>query len=540
MFICTESDKVTPSVISESDQEEDINMRSPREIKEEEIPVNISDGPTDYNLHIVTVKEAEAEDGDIHHIVIHSNPCKEVGPESLYKEEPGSQDHLTTIKSETDPCSIDGFPVVPESLKVKSEREEPDIEGDLTTIKSEIVPSNVGDGSTRQNTSVQHCNTGTYTKKCRTKTTTELHQTISVQYKRNGLKSPRLTQQKPQRRKKECSECGNSFASKSHLLRHQTVHTGEKPFACSEYSYKVTPSVLSKSDQEETNMRCPREIKEEESPVNISEGHLDVKPPVVSKVEQEELNIRDQQQVKEEESPGNIKDGPQDGNLYPDLYNKDGENERDEKSIHPMEIHSDPCTDGAEILNTLGEHNNCRTVEKSFACSECGKCFNSISALNSHKMTHTGEKPFPCSECGKCFRRASHVNSHKMTHTGEKPFQCSECRKCFSQRSDLTRHKMTHTGEKPFPCSECGKCFKMSASCLLVLASILISLFVPSRGPASPPVQPGSLVRQGWQLALVAQAQCQRMLEPLSAVAQCQQMLEKRHAVMEHVELTAG
>ncbi|KAM4608155.1 uncharacterized protein O3C94_022921, partial [Discoglossus pictus] len=74
-------------------------------------------------------------------------------------------------------------------------------------------------------------------------------------------------------------------------------------------------------------------------------GPLDVKPPVVSKVEQEDLNIRDQQQVKEEESPWNIREGPQDGDLYPDLINEDGEYERDEKSIHQMETHSDPCTE---------------------------------------------------------------------------------------------------------------------------------------------------------------------------------------------------
>ncbi|KAM4622354.1 uncharacterized protein O3C94_020183 [Discoglossus pictus] len=134
---------------------------------------------------------------------------------------------------------------------------------------------------------------------------------------------------------------------------------------------KKTPPGLSESDlKEETNMRSPLEIKEEEIPVNISEGPLDVKPPVVSKVEQEDLNIRDQQQVKEEESPGsiregseeetdvrshpevkeeeipvNIGEGPQDGDLYPDLYNEDGEYERDETSIHQMETHSNPCTD---------------------------------------------------------------------------------------------------------------------------------------------------------------------------------------------------
>ncbi|KAM4619638.1 uncharacterized protein O3C94_021111 [Discoglossus pictus] len=84
----------------------------------------------------------------------------------------------------------------------------------------------------------------------------------------------------------------------------------EIPVNISDNSDKVTPSDLSESDQEkETNKRSPREIKEEEIPVDISEGPLDVRPPIVSKIEQEDLNIRDQQQVKEEESHGDIREG---------------------------------------------------------------------------------------------------------------------------------------------------------------------------------------------------------------------------------------
>ncbi|XP_077307339.1 uncharacterized protein LOC143927223 [Lithobates pipiens] len=103
-------------------------------------------------------------------------------------------------------------------------------------------------------------------------------------------------------------------------------------------------------------------------------------------------------------------------------------------------------------------------TEKSFSCTECGKCFCSKSKLNVHIRSHMGEKPYSCPECEKCFHAKSKLNRHKRSHTGEKPYSCTECGKCFSQKSNLYTHQRSHTGEKPYSCPVCGKCFSLKSS----------------------------------------------------------------------------
>ncbi|XP_077346103.1 gastrula zinc finger protein XlCGF66.1-like isoform X1 [Lithobates pipiens] len=138
-------------------------------------------------------------------------------------------------------------------------------------------------------------------------------------------------------------------------------------------------------------------------------------------------------------SPG---ENPTTSNVHPAPHSVDGPS----YSSYPEEPQT--VRDGA-VLPT----------EKSFSCTECGKCFHSKSKLNRHKRSHTGEKPFSCSECGKCFIYKSHLVTHQRSHTGEKPYSCSDCGKCFSDKSHYCRHQRSHIGEKPYSCPECGKCF---------------------------------------------------------------------------------
>ncbi|XP_053307098.1 oocyte zinc finger protein XlCOF7.1-like [Spea bombifrons] len=117
------------------------------------------------------------------------------------------------------------------------------------------------------------------------------------------------------------------------------------------------------------------------------------------------------------------------------------------------------CTCESELL----EHQKVHVKEVHIVCAECGKQFTQKEHLALHQKTHeveNREKRFACSECGRSYTKRSHLVRHqKAKHKGAKPCICSECGKSFSDDVYLSKHQMAHTGEKPFWCSDCGKCF---------------------------------------------------------------------------------
>ncbi|KAM4642311.1 uncharacterized protein O3C94_016676 [Discoglossus pictus] len=377
---CTDSEKVTTSIISKRDQQEETNVSSHQQIKKEEIHINISEGLHNENLDtVLAIKEEEDEmdERDILQVTIQSDLC--AGPSSWTSAE--QEKELVAKKhqelEEEIPINIsDGVGQHSRSSRsvhwVTGEIGSTDVHREAVVyikkpIKETTKTSGNGNILAIKNKSTEHLDG-------------------SVSYNVQSLSHQNIpTGDKPF----ACSECERCFSEKRALVSHEKVHKGDKPFACSD---------CGKGFVNKTFLVKHQRIHTGEKPFACSEcGKCFGKKTIL--VTHEKIHAS-------------------------------------EKSFACSE-----CGKCFSQKSNLDKHQRTHTGEKPFKCSECGKCFSQKYTLVTHEMLHANVKPFECSKCGKCFSQKSHLVIHERTHTGEKPFACSVCGKCFSDHSARAKHQ---------------------------------------------------------------------------------------------------
>lgn len=224
-----------------------------------------------------------------------------------------------------------------------------------------------------------------------------------------------------------CPMCEKVMGSRSDLVKHVRIHTGERPYQCS---------------------FCPARFTQLGSLRAHETRHTGIKPfkcDVCDKC----FSIKERLKV--------------------------------HTRIHTGErpFHCDLCEKSFARGSQLIQHKRTHTGDKPYTCSYCGMKFAFATNLKLHEKKHSGIKDFECPRCYKGFVRQDalkkhilsyhenerpmrcpicdksfkgHLGTHLRVHTQEKPFVCPVCDAAFAQNSQLTVHQRVHTGVKPYGC----------------------------------------------------------------------------------------
>ncbi|XP_064204073.1 zinc finger protein 665-like [Anguilla rostrata] len=257
-----------------------------------------------------------------------------------------------------------------------------------------------------------------------------------------------------------CTDCSSSFKTRTQLLIHRHVHTGQYPFSCTvcgqTFLRRKQLQLHSLKHQGKEPISCPR-CSTQFLNQTLLDNHL--------------------QRCLGKAGRGR---GRSAGQLECDMCGHRCVTQEG-LDLHrlshtgqtPLRCPLAPCRRRFASSSALEEHvlAHCQAAEdpdsrgpapkpRPFHCEHCGKDFTTASSLSVHLRIHTGERPYQCTQCGKRFRQIPHLRDHERLHSGARPFSCSVCGKSFVLAARLAEHARTHSGDKPYTCPLCPRAFR--------------------------------------------------------------------------------
>ncbi|XP_073453667.1 uncharacterized protein [Aquarana catesbeiana] len=127
-----------------------------------------------------------------------------------------------------------------------------------------------------------------------------------------------------------------------------------------------------------------------------------------------------------------------------------------------MSIHSEPAQEMNPEAAVVADAKGVRRTPL-FKCQYCGKVCKSLNFLSRHEEIHQN-KTYTCSECGRCFTSSIGLTVHQKTHKVEKVVEYPKCRQAFLIDSNLILQQQVRTAQISIICFECGKVFEVKQS----------------------------------------------------------------------------